>query len=317
MRNFEKATMTLFDSTNANFKLAVEAQFTRVNPDNSKRDLVYSTQYLNAILNPNIYLTFTYKGEDATAVYTSYPQLYRLRETFKQVADLVAHNEGFVEIDGVMTVRPECADPVVLANIGKKNNWISLKLSMIQSGEDGVVTSVPGVALELSTSNRYASVLTADEFLTVYTIINDLNLANLQSLFSFAFLATDRNVAGFYPQQAPVMQQPMGYSAPQQPQMYQAPMNAYQQPQGARIPAPQNNGGMQMMNRAPRQQSYRSVAPQQPAPAPAYNPAPQQNSLPPRDSGKPIMNMKAVEETPISEISYEDSSQIDSIFDEE
>lgn len=44
MKKFDNLKMVLFDSTNASFKLAVEAKFTTGNQDQGYRDLVYITR---------------------------------------------------------------------------------------------------------------------------------------------------------------------------------------------------------------------------------------------------------------------------------
>ena len=344
MRNFEKLKMTLFDSTNANFKLEVEAQFTRGNRETGFRDIVYATDRYTGILNPNIYLTFAYRSDEVSPVYTSYPQLFRIREAFEKVAKWVADGSGFMTADGVLCVRGNCDEPVVVTGIGKNNNWISLKLVAAETDEDGIVKVTPCVAIELSSSNRLTSILSAEEFLTVYTIIKDLNLSNLQCMMSLGFLNIDR--------------QPNGgnyYAAPQNG--YQQPMNNWQnnQPNYGTTPqqAPMNgnwNGGNAPARPRYNNQSYRNTTTRQVPPPPSGsvnsrnvttqapsvdnsgwpndpNPYPDNTSsnynggntgsnLPPRSSSGAIMNMKAIEETPISEISYDDTSAIDAIFNE-
>lgn len=328
MKKFENLKMVLFDSTKASFKLTVEAQFTRGNKEQGYRDLVYVTDRYTGMLNPNIYLTLAYKDENVNPVYTSYPQLFRLREAFEKVKNLVADESGFINLDGQVTVRPDCAEPVVLANIGKNNNWISLKLSVIQTEENGIITSVPGVTIELSTANRFVSALSVDEFLTVYTIINDLDLASIQCQMSLAFLDTERGYAQQNQYQQPQQYQPQ-YMAPQQ-QYYQP---QYQQPQYQQsAPRPQgqgysqpryNNQGYNRQQQAPRQvqtqqpvQTYeqQSETPYMKPQAPVA-PRPQNNQgLPARDANKPVMSLNAVEATPISEITYDDVSNLDDIF---
>lgn len=332
MRKFSNAKITLFDSTNAQFKLAVEAQFTRGNQEQGYRDLVYITEKYTANLNPNIYLTLTYKDDSATPVYTSYPQLFRLREAFGKVKSTILDGSGFMDTEGICTVKPGADEPVVVANIGKNNNWISLKLVVIKSGENGVMNYVPGVSIEMSTSNGYAAVLTTEEFLTVTTIIDDLNLIDLQTMLSLAFLDTPIQQQGYY--NVPTQQ----YQQSVQPQYQGGVYQQYQQPQ-------YNAGGYQQQYNKPRyngngyrpaqtQQSYRTTASTSPAPqqrqmTPAEeakadadnwlskNPQfPTQNNLPPRTSGKPIMTKDAIEETPVSSIDYDDNDALNSIFED-
>lgn len=325
MKKFNNLRMVLFDSTNASFKLAVEAQFVRGNQQMGYKDLVYVTDAYTGMLNPNIYLTLANKNEDTKPVFTSYPQLFRLREVLEKIKNLVADGSGFSEIDGVLSVRPDCTDPIVLANIGKSNNWISFKLTVLESGENGVISVIPGVSIELSTSNRYVSTLTVDEFLTVYTIIKDLNLSNLQATMSLAFLAVDNNVQ--VPAYNQTYAQPAMVQYPQTPvQQYGYPANGaprttgypqaqgYAQPRynntGYRAaqrqtpPPPTANGNTTQLGGAQRTQYSQ---PQQPVVEERKQP------LPPRTS-TPIMNLNAVEETPISEINYDDDAGFDDIF---
>lgn len=339
MRKFENLKMVLFDSTKASFKLTVEAQFTRGNKEQGYRDLVYITDRYTGMLNPNIYLTLAYKDENVNPVYTSYPQLFRLREAFEKIKNLVADGSGFTNIEGQITVRPDCQEPVVLANIGKNNNWISMKLSVIQTEENGILTSEPGVSIELSTANRFVSALSVDEFLTVYTIINDLDLASIQCQMSLAFLDIEKPAYQQNQYQQQVYQQPNYYQQQsngyyQQPQYQQpnyaqptgAPRTGYYQQQGS------NGYAQPRYNNQPNQQSQQYGGRRSAAPAPVAQPteetstymrpqprqaAPVQqsnNSLPARDANKAVMSLSAVEATEISEISYDDASGLDDIF---
>jgi hypothetical protein len=349
MNRFERLKMTLFDSTNANFKLEVEAQFTRGNRDTGFRDIVYTTDRYTGILNPNIYLTFAYRSDEVSPVYTSYPQLFRIREAFEKVKNWVADGSGFMTADGVLCVRGNCDTPVVVAGIGKNNNWISLKLVAAETDEDGVVKVTPCVAIELSSSNRLTSILSAEEFLTVYTIIRDLNLSTLQCMMSLGFLNVDRSNNGNYysSPQPQMMNNGWGNPAPQNNYPQNPPMSGNYVGGGATTP-----GGYGNAPARPRynNQSYRNTTTRQVPPPPSGtvtgrvptaspntmnnavdasgwpndpNPYPENNynntnnsALPPRGNGGSIMNMKAVDETPITEISYDDTSAIDEIFKE-
>lgn len=311
MKKFENVKLVMFDSTNASFKLAVEAQFVRNTPQ-GPRDLVYTTDKGSAMLNPNIYLTFTYKTDGLpNPVYTSYPQLFRIRAAMETIKDLVVDGKGYVKVENVYSaVNSNYASPVVVDNIGKAANWISLKLVMIESGENGVITKLPGVALELSTSNGYASILTVEEFLTIYTIIRDLDLTTLQATLSLGFLmGRDGAQASYYPQ-APVYQQPQA-----QPYYPPMPQGGYPQPQ-QRVPQTPRYG-----NNGYRGNNQRmAAAPQQPAPTQqpvrqSGNSTPQSAPLPPR-APQTIMNLEAVEETPVSNLSFDDASAIDEIFND-
>lgn len=293
------------------------------------RDAVYASNG-SAYLNPNIYLTFATKGLDKpNAVYTSYPQLFRLRALFKEVAELLQDDKGFVKTqDGTLVVRPEYSNAFVYSNIGKGNNWIALKLCCCESGENGVTHVEPAVSLELSTSNGYNSVLTIDEFLTVYTIIMDLDLASIQCMTSLAFLDCDRTqVQQGYGQSMPQQGYGMGYT----PQPMQQPVynnNPYMQ-----YPQQPQQGGYQQKpsyQRKPYQGQTRQATPyqqamstqlasQQPVEStpyisakPAPTAAPFQNEMPARDERK--LSFASVESTEVSDYTIDDDDLIGSIF---
>lgn len=332
MKHFDNLKMVLFDSSsaNANFRLAVEVQFTRLGPDGNTRDLVYTTDKGTSVLNPNIYLTFCYKDEQMTSVYTSYPQLYRIRRAFRKVKDDLESGNAFFTDPNTqeLTVKQTFEEPVIVDNIGKKNNWIQLKIGVMKSGENGVYTYAPGVSLTLSTSNGYASVLSEEEFYTLYTIIEDLDLSTLQCMASLGFLNADPRVingynGGGYPQWQ--YQTTPGFNGGNQSQM-QPPMNGnwagrnqgnYQRPNyGSQ---PRQNSYRTTTN--PNQTSYNAATQQTVSPADrntysAYSqPVPQaQPQMQPREASKPIMSPRAVDETPVSQYDIDDAAAIDNIF---
>lgn len=299
MKNFTKMSMVLFDSTNAHFKLSVEAVFTKLNSAGGISPLVYVGQSGIANLNPNIYLMFTYKSDTydkGNYLYTSYPQLFGIRNALEQVKELVLDGKAFIkDANGMLMVKPEFKDPIVLTNIGKQNKWLSFTPVITQTTEEGVTTAIPGVSIEISSTNGFASVLTIEEFLTLYTIIKDLNLANLQAMMSIAFLDCENNF-GAMPQQGNYGYHSQGgYQQQYQPrQGYSAqPRQQYRPQQG--------------------QQSARQIYQQPAMPQQAAAPVQQQpQHLPPRAQEKqPVMNFDAVNETTVN---YDDDAAIDEIF---
>jgi hypothetical protein len=311
MKKFNQAKIVLFDSTIASFKLSVEASFTRQRQDGSFSNLVYVTEKGTANLNPSIYLVFSFKGdtyESSKNLYTSFPQLFKLRAVLEEIKDLLIGNKGFFEVENVLNVRPENKQPIVVADIGKQSKSISFTLVAIDSGEDGLGKKVPGVSIQISDS-EYVSVLTADELLTIYTIINDIDLASISVQLSSLFLASEDS--GY---SQPVYQQVPQY----QPAPQQYPAQQYQQPQYQPAPQPQQQRPQQRYNSNPMpkpSQQRTMQAPQQQA-APVQQQTGQSAGLPPRKNEKQIVNMKAVEETPVSTVSFNDEEAINSIFDD-
>ncbi len=323
MKKFNQAKMVLFDSTIASFKLSVEASFTRSRQDGSVGNLAYVTEKGTANLNPSIYLVFAFKGETYEStknLYTSFPQLFRIRSVMEHFKDLLINNKGFVEVESTLTVRPENQQPVTIADIGRKSKWISFTLVAVDPSEEGMTKKVPGVSIQISDS-EYVSVLTGDEFLTVYTIVKDIDLASISAQLSSLFLIAEDGQGGAQYGQPMYQQQPyqpQQQQQPYQPQQYQqqsAPQSQqYQQRQA------QPRYGNQPMQRPSQQRTIpaptASPVNQQPA-APVQQQNSQPAGLPPRKTEKQIVNMKSVEETPVSTVNFNDEDAINSIFNDE
>ena len=326
MKRFSNLKTVLFDSTSASFRMTVEGVFIKKNPTGNYSDLVYVSNQGNGSLNPNIYVTFSNKAEGAKALYTSYPQIPKFRKAMGKIADILDSEAGFVDVDGMLTVDPKYAQPVSITNIGKQSRWVSFKLVTVESGDNGVVTAVPGVAITISDENEssYTSVLTDDEFMTVYHIVKDINLPQIQISMSLAFLAADDGGQQMM-RQAPAPQ--YGNFAQPQQQYYNnynnGPQNNYQNGgYNGGYSRPQNNGGYQNQPRYNNNVAPRAVANSaqpvvsQPVQTPnaGQQMTPRQPvNLPPRTE-KTIVNMRAVEETPVSDINFDNLDSIDDIL---
>lgn len=325
MKKFDNAKMVLFDSTNASFRLAVEAKFSTGNSDQGYRDLVYVSgkERLTANLNPNIYLTLSCKADDVTPVYTSYPQIYKLREVFNSVKNAIESEKAFTGSGTeAFTVSPNYTEPFVLEGIGKSNNWIAIQLKVLETGENGVIRKIPGVSIELSTSNRNVSTLTIDEFLTITTIINDINLIDLQCMMSLAYLDTDRMTM--------IPQQNIGYQTYGQQQYAPAPQQQY--PQQYAQPRYNNYSRQRYPQQAPMPPRSQQAAPtiqqqNQQQFTNQYNPSyttvnttqyKQEQSTAPTssNSSKNIMTLKAIEEAPVAITDFDDPQGYDDIFND-
>jgi len=312
MKKFNQVKIVLFDSTIAQFKLSVEAMFTRSRQDGSVSNLAYVTDKGVASLNPSIYLVFSYKGatfEETKNLYTSYPQLFKIRKALDEVRDLLEDNKGFLNVDGVLTVNPTYQDPVVIANIGKQDKWMSISLAAIDSSAEGdVAVKIPGVTLQLSDS-EYVSVLTAEEILTIYSIIRDIDLTTVQVQLSSLFLMAEDGIVA-----QPIYQQPYQQNQyqPQPQQPYQQPQYQPQPQQPVRQPQQPRYGAAPV-----RQAPVTRTAPAPHQPAPTSQPQSQPAGLPPRKNEKQIVNLKAIEETPVSHVSFDDDKAISDIFNDE
>jgi hypothetical protein len=345
--NFNQVEMVLFDSTIAQFKLSVKGTFTRDRNDGSTANLVYKSNYTNTKtnkvvttlnINPNIYLVFGYRGETyetSETLYTSFPQLFKIRESMEIIKDLMLDPDTFEEIEGILEVKSEFQDYITIEGIGRDNNWISFGVATVENIDPNsdIRNKVPGATIQIS-SSKYASPLTAEEFLTIYTIVKDIDLSSIQlQLTLMAALSDNDSRPTAYQQPAPQYQQPAPqYQQPTRQAQYQqpAPRGAYQQP------AAQPSQGQQPAQAKYGNNPRSTFKPRQTAPVTRPQPnnenesspydhiaiesQPQgqtRNNLPPRKGEKPIVNMKAVQDTPVAEIDFNDPEAINNIFKDE
>jgi len=321
MKNFNNLKMTMFDSTNASFKVGAEASFVKKTQAGGYNPLVFITDGNaatglpgNAHLNPSIYLTFSFKGqtfEETKTLYTSYPQLYWLQEAFETMKNRLLAEDAFIEVGGVLSVNSKYIEPIVLDNLGKQKKWMSLSLVAIETGENGVIVRVPGVSIQLSDAT-YASPLSREEFITVYTIVRDINLPMLQATFSSLFLRGNPNTGSPSFGGGPAFQQgSYNNNFPQQPWGRQQNTN-----QQSAYPKYNNT---RFIASAPVQPVTPTQTPAQPG-APVFSPKNnvQQeknfNSMPLRGE-KPLINLDNVDEAEMSQVSFDDAEEIEKLFE--
>lgn len=321
MLPFKTASLSLFDSTNASFRLSIETKFTKTSQNGNINSLVYVTAKTGiAVLNPNIYLVFTYKTDTYNSdymLYTSYPQLHVIRAEMKKIVDIITNDDSYyVGDDGALRVKQEFQTPAIVANIGKQNKWISFKAVTIPGSDDGTASAIPGVTIEISTTNGLASVLTRDEFLTIYNIIEDLNLIDLQATMSLAYLFAEN---GSYGATIAPMQGQFGNGGAYQNagnQFHQQPQQGQRQQYGGNnggYRQPQYNSGGQRQVAAP---TYNNAGrkPVQDVEAPARQYHAASNPLPPRSEEQTVMTFDKIDQTPIDNIDYDDDLAIANIF---
>jgi len=347
---FDQLEMVLFDSTIAQFKLSIKGSFTRSRQDNSIANLVYMNTYttrqgkvVNTLkMNPNIYVIYEYRGETydlSKQLYTSFPQLFPITEAMRTLKDFINTGVAFNEVEGILQVDAKYQDPIIISGIGKDDKWISFSVAAVdESDNQGNITrKVPGVAIQISDA-EYASVLTAEEFLTVFTIIDNIDLAGIQTqLASLFYLSSELGSSNSAPAyQAPAKQNYQArqsqYSNQNQSQQQNYQSNNTQAQGGAPYQAPQNvkpsynqaAPTRKAYNPRPapvvRAQPQTEVTPQQfmentQSQAPVANT--QRGNLPPRKTEKNIVNMKNVAETKVSSIDFNDPAQVNKIFEDE
>ena len=197
MKKFNSMNMTLFDSISAELKVSIEASFTRKTDDGGVRNLVYITDSSATssggygVMNPSIFLVFAHKGEkpiDDKKIYTSFPHLYRIRNILNTLCSLISDPQAYVQTDSGLCVNPAYANPMAITNIGRGSKWISFGLSVIETGNNGVVDRRPGVRIEVSEAAGAPSILTEDELFTLHGIVSTLDLANIAVSLSLAYL---------------------------------------------------------------------------------------------------------------------------------
>ena len=164
--------------------------------------------------------------------------------------------------------------------------------------------------------------------MTIYSIIMDLNLPQLQCSMALAYMMQNNMLNDGQPQ----------FNSYQQNYQQQSPR--YNDNSGYSSNYHYNNGGnsygnqyqqnaQQAYHQSAQRNSYRTAQPQV-QPQRTYKPTASvmipsvriqntqaekpQAGLPPRADSSNIMNFKAVEDTPISEVDYDDAEAIDEIF---
>lgn len=326
--NFNYAEMVLFDSTIAQFKLSIKGTLTRDRNDGSTQNLIYKKSYTNQRtkkesvtlnMDPNVYLVFTYRGESyetSSSLYTSYPQLFGIRAAIEEVKDLLINPETFEEIEGILEVKPQFQNPYTIQNIGRDNSWISFSVATVEEidAESNIKRKIPGATIWISES-EYASPMTAEEFLTVYSIVKDIDLASIQMQLSMLAIQQDNDPSNAPAYSAPVSQAP----SRRQPQFQQAtPQQFNQQPTQQKFGNAPSRGTFKPRT-APPVSKFQPEEDLDSEPEQNYTKIqqPQRGNLPPRKSEKTIVNMKAVEETPSHNIDFNDPDALDSIFDDE
>lgn len=309
MKKFTRIKSVLFDSTNAAFTLSIQATFTRKNNIGNIDSTVYTTDSGLSVMNPSLYLVWSYKAktyEETKNLFTSYPQRYRFLEALETIKNNIEGNKGFTTVDGVLTVKPEYQKPIILADIGAKKKSIAFSLQAIEI--KGSMDRIPGVAISLPNDTEYSSVLTIEEFLTVYTIVKELDFPTIQIMLSGLYLQSlDSDNNQYQQMNSNNYQQNNSY----QRQNQQQPYAAYQ--------------SNQQHSQAPvrSQSSYERVLPQssQPAMAEKSNLASdvQRNVLPTRPKDTPsAFSLHAIDETaedtPIDDLNIDDTETVDNIF---
>lgn len=299
----KNSKLTLFESKTANFRLSLDTMYEKQNQDGSSSSLVYiNSEKGTGTFRPSCFLVFTYLTDDFTTtkgIYTTVPHIYKIRQAFSYTHDQLHNPEAFVHIDGSLGVSPNFAEPITIANLNlRTGDWISLTLTTVCTGEN-MVSAVPGVAVQHSKSNGYSSLLTMDEFDTIYDLIMHIDFVTVENQAVIIELLSRATSTGNTNQVAPQYHQ----AATRTP--YQtAPRTTAPAYQTSRYSAPQ------VAQRGQAQPAPRVKAPEQPVAQQTQAP------IPPRPASSPKITMDAVKDIPVEEIDLGDTSSIDDIFGE-
>jgi hypothetical protein len=174
--------LVIFENSTANFRLSVDTMLQKPRPDGSESSLVFIGKGGQGTFRPSVFLVFTYLTDDyksTQGVYTSFAHMYKIRSMFEQMHQYLNQPDAFVDVNGEMTTSPKYSQPLILDNIGKNNDWVSLMLTRYK--DPNSTKFLPAVAIQISKSGGYSSLLSGTEFEAVYDAIVHLDLVNLEN----------------------------------------------------------------------------------------------------------------------------------------
>lgn len=290
----KQTKLTLFESTAANFRLSLETMYEKTKQDGTTQSTVYINQQKETgTFRPSCFLVFTYLTDDFTTtkgIYTTVPHMYKIRKAFEEMHSYVTDTAGIINIEGVPSVAPGYAQPIVVDNINIKNqDWLSLQYTPYDDPMTGA--KVFGVAIQHSKSNGYSSLLTIDEFKVVYDLIEHMDFVSVENQAVMIEL----------------LSRVTGGAAKPQP-TYNNYQQTYQRSAPQATAAPRPNFGR---TAAP------TAAPSYQTPVASAKAAPTTNPLPPRPASAPKISMANVQNIEVDDLSIDDSDAINDIFNSE
>lgn len=291
------STITLWENPQANFRLTLNTLYEKTKPDGTTQNKVYyntQTEALNA--NAGVFLCFWYYvPEDfraSQAVFTASSHIYYIRKMFREIESRLSEPDLIVGDDKTgYIINTKYAEPVLVDSIGKKGDWISLRIFLDENNNTCV-------GIETSKSNHYTSNLLVKEFYAINDLIQHIDFANLEynavMLEMITMLLKNGGSRANTYATRPAYYDNRGYQRPQQPSYTGYAGTGY----NSNYNDPYRNSGA-----APQ------ARPQQPRPAAPQQAQPQfrQTPLPPRASGnQQYQTPNKVEETPSSYPQHEE-----------
>lgn len=311
MNTLNSLNLTIFESTAAKFRLTTNVMFNKENPTTKvKYPLIKVTQSGNARCEPSIFLVFTYTEGDFNtdvSVYVSNPHLLKIRTILENMKNGFLSDRAFIQTANGLVVSEEFVEPQMIAHIGSQGKWIAFRF-VSDALVDNTNNHIPAVEITLANAPQ-ACILTIDEFLSLYTIINDISLPQMALIASVAALNSRNDVPAA----------PRGnnnsYAAAnsnygnnyanrgQQPRQY----NNYNQPQNAGFAQRgQNVQPAQTAHTEPVRPTYSTNV--------QYEPKVQQQPMQPRSAKVSMTNVEEIESIPFDDFSFGDDD-ISDLFD--
>lgn len=308
----KNSKLILFENTQANFRLSVDTMYEKQKQDGTVQNTVYiNPQKESGTFRPSCFLVFTYLTDDfntTKGVYTTVPHMYRIRQAFETMHQFLNDPNAFIDIEGALGIAPSYSQPIVVDNLSMKNNdWLSLTLSTYK--DQTSLVNRPGVAIQHSKSNGYSSLLTGEEFESIYDTIIHMDFVSLenQAVIIELLSRTGMRAPAQQPQPANNFANYVNNAAPNAGRY---PTNNYQPRTGytasrAATPAYQTQ--------VPQPTVQAAAVPQ-----PARTSPTQQSSLPPRPATSgPKITMESVKDIEVEDMSLDDSDAVSAIFNEE
>lgn len=187
---------TLFENAYARFRIKVFSQFTQESYQNKE----YNTWYYSAktdrlVANSRSYLVFEYFDRDnyrnTKSIWLSHYHIPALKDVLYQIKrDMLNDNFWILTNDGVLMVDSSYQSKTIQKSNGQ---WINFTLDVLK--DDTLGKYVKAVKISYSEVDNSCSVLTMPEFMTVWQIIDDLNLIDIQLKHFILKTTLDNSIA--------------------------------------------------------------------------------------------------------------------------
>ncbi len=330
----QNSRLVIWESAASLLRLSISSIY-ESSTGNGTRNNIYNSSYTNQAgqtvevgnYRPSVALVLSYlvsqegrtgfstkMNGHSTELFVSQNNMYRVREIFRDAIKLLHDPSAFVIADGDAHVSVDFEYPVVAENIGPKNNWISLQLTV--GHNDNNMGWYKAIAIQTSQMEGLSSIVPEPEFENMFDLIEHIDLAGQMShaveieLLDRLLKSKGGNYNGGYQQQSRPnggyqhqggYQRQSNYSQNNVHANYQQSAPSYGRPQQA----------TPNVNPAPARSSYQQ--PQQQAAIPAQpKPRPDDSQA----ASKPMVSYNNLKDIPVSEASLDDSSAIDDVFGE-